>query len=323
VVLAVSGCGLGGPSEVAVRIDGGTDGVALLGDVVVAAGAGDTVTVHHATTLVSGAEAPTTHALVAAGADALPPIFGAGAGGIIPNPAVWGPCGGGTADEAVGQCPVPAVEGPTAWDGRSYWSLGAMLPGEQRELVLSDDIADGDHVLVCALHPQLRLVVRVGGDAEESATPSAGQRSDAAREQAVAVADSGARPIVLAGVDVEEQAAFVSVFAPETVRVAVGDSVTWRAGARTPVDVVFGAGGADQGELSLSHTAPEDGLPSGDASGWDGRGELRSGFLSADPAAGASGAEWTVTFTQPGTFTYASRFSDLMTGTVVVEEDTR
>lgn len=319
VALAVSACSGATPDDVAVAIDGGTAQVALLGDVVVAAEPGATVTVRHATPPEVGSEAPMTHALVATPADDLPPVFDQGAGGIVPNPAVWGPCRGGEPAAATGQCPVAAVDGPQAWDGRTYWSLGAMLPGEERELPLSRELPDGDHALVCALHPQLRLVVRVGAEGTPSARDTEGQVG-AARHRAAEIAATAGRRVVVAGIDVDDPPAYVSSFSPDVMHVDVGDAVTWRAGARAPVDVVFGA---DHEELSLSHTTPADGLPSAGGRRWNGRGILRSGFLSADPAAGASATEWTVRFTRPGTYTYASRFSDQMGGTVVVEEDAR
>lgn len=317
--VVAAACSSGAPADVAVDIDGGSSQVALLGDVVVAADPGSTVTVRHATEPVAGHEAPMTHALVAGGEVGPPPVFTQGAGGIVPNPAVWGPCRGGDLAAAAGQCPVPAGDSPDGWDGRSYWALGAMLPGEERDLPLSSELGDGDHILVCALHPTLRLIVRVGsGGAEVSRRPR-----DAAAEVDAAVNSATRGPVggpgvVRAGTHLDEPAAYVAAFSPDPVLLTVGDSVTWRAGSRAPVDVVFGA---DDEELSLSHTGPEDGLPAGNAAGWDGRGELRSGFLSADPSAGAGAAEWTVTFTRPGTYPYASRFSDEMTGTVVVEEE--
>jgi len=319
VIAALAGCSSGAPAEVTAVIDGGSATVALLGETVVAAAPGSTVTVTHAGDTVSGVEAPVTHALVAAAADSLPPLFDRGAGGLVPNPAVWGSCQGGDVAAARGGCPLQAGEGPEAWDGQTYWSLGAMLPGEQRHLQLAGDIPTGDHVLVCALHPRLRVVVRVG-DAAGATTvqPAAGDavgRAEQAARQGEPPPDT-----VTAGIAVEDPAAFVAALHPATIRVRAGEAVTWRAGARAPVDVVFGA---RPGELSLSHTAPADGLPEGEATGWDGRGVLRSGFLSADPGAGASAAAWTVTFTVPGTYRYTSRFGEQMSGTVVVQEGPR
>ena len=322
VVFAAACSGTSAPQDVTVAIDGGSAEVALVGDAVVAAAPGATVTVRHATTPREGDEAPVTHTLVGGYGGALPRVFVRGGGGIVPNPAVWGPCQGGEVSQAVGQCPMPAVEGAQAWDGSSYWSLGAMLPGEQRDLPLADDLADGDYPFACALHPRLRLIVRIGGegDGDGEAAPSAdaGQRVTAALQQAEQAAAAAESRQVSAGVEIHDPAAYVAAFAPEVVRITVGESVTWRAAARAPVDVVFGA---DHEELSLSHTTPQDGLPAGEALGWDGGGELRSGFLAAGPVTGAENSEWTVTFTRPGTYDYASRFSDQMRGTVVVEED--
>ena len=320
VAVVLAACSGGSAAQdVAVAIDGGSAQVALLGDVVVAADAGGTVTVRHATEPVPGHEAPMTHALVTPAEAGPPPVFTQGAGGIVPNPAVWGPCRGGDLAAAAGQCPAPADEGADGWDGRSYWALGAMLPGEERELPLSSELPDGDHILVCALHPALRLIVRVGaGDAQ----PPPRARTAAAEVDAAVNAATrgpiGGPGVVRAGVPLDDPAAYVAAFSPGRVLLTVGDSLTWQAGARAPVDVVFGA---DHEELSLSHTTPADGLPDGDATGWDGRGPLRSGFLSADATAGAAAAEWTVTFTRPGTYRYASRFADDMTGTVVVQDE--
>jgi plastocyanin len=204
---------------------------------------------------------------------------------------------------------MPLASGSHGWDGRSYWATGAIAPSQVREIPLAEDITKGDHVLTCALHPGLRVVLRVGGDAAERKTRRVAVQNARA---AIKAEESGSDVTVTAGFPVAD--AYVGAFSPRTVRIPVGGSVTWRAGARTPVDVVFGSAGA----LSLAHTVPPDGYPVGTAHAWDGRGTLRSGFLSADATAGAASKEWTVTFTQPGTYPYASRFGRSMTGTVVV-----
>jgi plastocyanin len=308
----VAACG--GPATVDVDVDGGSADVAVLGDVVVSVAPGDTVVLRHAADSTLEDEAPITHAFVGPGEP--PPIFVPQGGGLIPTPAVWGPCRGGSAEDVVAGCPIPPVEGPQEWDGRAYWSAGAMTPTETREIALSDDLSTGDHVLTCALHPELRVVLRVDGDGASSPDASA---VVAAARAAVDSEAEGDDMIVAAGVLAE--GAYVAAFSPQTVRIPVGGSVTWQAGSRAPVDVVFGAEADEEGEnpLSLSHTEPADGLPAGNADAWDGDGELRSGFLSADSAAGASASEWTVTFTHAGTYPYASRFGDAMTGVVVVQ----
>ena len=316
VALTVPACSRGEADSVA-RVDGGTEAVALLGEVVVPVAAGSTVTIRHASEPTAEAEeAPVTHAFVSAReADALPPIFARRAGGLSPNPAVWGACRGGSTEEAQNDCPVPPIEGPSRWDGSAYWSTGAMLPGETREVPIAEDIPRGDHMLICALHPGLRVVVRVG-----AAAPDRTERdveSDVSTALAFAAEGDPHRGpnVVDAGISTGD--AYVAQFAPAEIRVAAGGSVTWRAGSRTPVDVVFGT--AEDEEVTLTHTEPRDALPTGNADGWDGRGKLSSGFLSADPTAGAAAATWTATFTRPGTYRYVSRFSPTLTGTVVVE----
>ncbi len=302
----------GRPIEV--DVDGGASDVAVLGDIVIAVRPGQTVILRHAGDTISGAESPITHAF--AGPSAPPPVFTPTGGGLVPTPAVWGPCQGGAAEEIVGACPIPAAEGPKSWDGLAYWSTGAMVPSETREITLADEIAEGEHILTCALHPDLRVVLSVDG--ENSPEPDTDAVVDAARA-AVEDEAEGSDVTVTAGLSVE--GAYVVAFSPQTVSIPIGGSVTWRAGASTPVDVVFGAvsGADDANPLSLAHTVPTDGVPTGDAGAWDGKSDLRSGFLSADLATGASAQEWTVTFTRPGTYTYASRFGDAMIGTVVVE----
>ena len=304
VAVALAACTPEAPAAVAV--DGGSRGVALLGDVLVDNEPGTTLTLTHAGAPAGDHEAPTTHIFVGgAAADALPPLFVGGQGGLAPNPGVWGPCTGGDASAARGACPVPPVEGPTAWDGRSYWSTGAMLPGESREIPLAEDLAK-DAALVCALHPELRVVV--GSTEQPSPTEAPSARVEAALQVQTEVDDAA---MVSAGLNVED--AYVAAFVPATIRIAAGETVTWRAGGRAPVDVVF-----NEQELDLTHTDPRDGLPGGDARAWNGRGTLRSGYLSTDPTTGAAATQWTVRFTRPGRYRYASRFGPEFEGTVVV-----
>ena len=301
------------------EIDGGTPEVALLGEVVVPTKGGDVVTIRHTSAPTEGdqeEEAPVAHAFVGGAAAQLPPVFVEAESGLVPNGGVWGLCRGGNAADAKRGCPMPPVEGPDAWNGVDYWSVGAMVPGESRDISIAGDIAPGDHPLVCVLHPGLRVVLRVDGAVPEQPVRDVDAAvTEALSTAAAPAADLGAREI-LAGVVVGD--AYVARFVPETVTVPKGATVTWRAGARTPVDVVFGSDGE---ELSLVHTEPGDGNPAGDASGWNGKGVVRSGYLSSDPSAGARAQEWSLTFTRPGTYTYASRFGATLTGTVVVTDD--
>ena len=290
-------------------VDGGGDGVVMLGDVVVPAEAGGTVEIEH-----GGApappddEAPVTHAFVGGAGDQLPPLFSAAGGGRIPNPAVWGPCTGGSVAEADGQCPAPATTDPR-WDGSSYWSTGAMLPGEKREITLAENFPPGESVLVCAIHPQLRVLIRTDGQADGAGTP--GPDVDAA----IAAAEAQQRPPATVSAGALVDGAYVGRFLPAEIRIRAGESVTWVPGGRAPVDVVFNGE-----ELDLLHAEPPDANPTGDPRGWTGEGELGSGFLSGDPEAGAAAVRWRVTFSRPGRYEYASRFGSAWRGAVIVEE---
>lgn len=315
VLLACTG---GDGAAISVGVDGGSEGVILLAAHDVAVAAGDTITVVSGAGGASAApdadheDAPVTHAFVGGVGDDLPPLFAAAAGGLSPNPGVWGQCRGGVAAAAVANCPVPPIEGPAAWDGGAYWSTGALLPGESREVPISPDIAAGEHLLVCALHPELRVRVIVGDDAQAEPPGEPARVAHALQAAEDLAADLPAGE-VLAGAVVD--GAYVGRFVPAEILIAPGESVTWSAQGRAPVDVVFGVD-----DLDLTHTAAADGVADGNSQAWDGTGEVRSGFLSGDPAAGATAQTWTVTFTQPGRYEYASRFGAGFTGTVVVEE---
>ena len=296
------------------KVDGGTPEVALTGDVVVPANGGDVVTITHASPPSDGE--PVTHAFVGGTRGNLPPIFMPADDGLSPNPGVWGSCRGGDVAAAAQGCPMPPVEGPAAWNGSDYWSTGAILPSESREVPLDDAIPAGDYALVCALHPELRVLVRVDGQATKSSVHDLKVAVNDALVAADAAASNQQHLEVLAGVTVHDS--YVARFVPETVTVPVGGTVTWRAGARTPVDVVFGI---DPRDLSLAHTQPTDANASGNADGWGGRGVVQSGFLSKDPNAGVRAQSWSVTFMRPGTYEYGSRFGPSLRGTVVVTDD--
>ena len=307
-----------GPATIPVAIDGGAAGVVLTDRVAVAARPGDTVVLRHAATARGpDDESPVHHMLVAAPADALPPLFVGNAGGSSPNSGVWGECHGGAPAEAAQGCPVPAIEGPAAWDGVAYWSTGAFLPSEERDVALADDIAPGTYTLICAIHPDLQVAITVGKERDTAVEVPADAQARTAAAQDV-LSDAAAAELAGTSADfsagLEQDAAFIHAFAPATVRIPVGGQVTWTAAARTPVDVVFDPEG---GEISLAHTDAADGTPSGDGV-VDGSGLVRSGFLSADPGAGAVGASFTATFPVAGTYSYASRFSVDLAGTVVV-----
>ena len=334
VALAATVLGACGTPEPAVRVaavDGGDERVVGLATVQVAARAGEVVQIRNANTgelpeddetapgAASGehaADPSVTHLFVAAPPDALPPVFVPQAAGFGPNAGVWGQCRGGDAADAVGTCPIPPVEGPTTWDGTSYWSTGALLPGESADVPLDAAIDEGRYTLVCALHPELRVEVDV--DAQAPGDGAASAASPAPPEVPPLSAFEDAAPqepaTVVAGARAEGDApGTLQRFVPPTISIGVGEEVTWVVEGRDPHDVNLGL----ERDLELVDSQPEQALPSAPEGGWDGRSEVRSGYLSTDPD-GPAGDRFTVRFTEPGTYPYVCRFHPSMTGVVEV-----
>lgn len=318
LLLVLGGCSAGPGAEPTIRavaIDGGTEVLLAVRGVNVQARPGDTIAITNANQGMEGraaAEASTegtvTHALVVAGTNGPPPVFVTGAGGAIPNPPVWGSCRGGDPDGAVGECPILPIDGPSAWDGTGYWSTGAMLPGETREVPLSDDITTGTHRLVCALHPELTVDVVVTDDPTED--PAAGEAPlPDAPDSIVPDEPTPGEVLVAPGSDTTR----LNAFWPATVTVAAGEAVTWTSTARAPHDVVLGFDEPPE----LVHSTPVDALPDAPDGPWDGTTQIRSGYLQATDD-GPAGATFSVTFADPGTYEYVCRFHPSMRGTVVV-----
>jgi plastocyanin len=328
-LLLVAGCG-GGQDAGAVRevlVDGGTEALVATGDVRVRARPGDVVRI---TSANRGAEglAPegepageeghgdhgstVVHAFVAAPPDGdpddLPPLFVEAQGGAGPNAGVWGACRGGDAAEAVGTCPVAPIDGPQGWDGRGYWSTGAMLPGEHRDIPLAADVAPGTLRLLCSLHPELAVEVVVTDDPGSPPEPVEAPTPQPPDEVEPADPERGLVVVAPATEDTT-----VLAFSPATVEVQVGEEVRWVTTTRAPHDLTFGAEEAPD----LQHTDPTDALPDLPDGPWDGRGTVRSGYLSTDPSA-PGGTTASLTFGAPGTYDYVCRFHPAMTGTVVV-----
>lgn len=315
--LAVS-CASTGPTVRDVVVDGGTAEVTLTRPVEVEARPGDTVRIRHAGTAEAprpGADAPdghghlvgATHALVAADRGALPPLFVPRRGGAAPNAAVWGHCRGGVPAADLDGCPVPSIEGPRRWDGRSYWSTGAMLPGESREVPLDADLAAGRYTLTCVLHPELSVTIQVGEDPGPPPSPPAtggpgapSPPTTAEREVATGYPGDAVR---------------VNRFHPAELTIRPGQAVTWTVSSPDPHEVVLGVDEPPE----LVDTPPAAAVPSAPAGAWGGASPVRSGFLSTDPSA-PGGSRFSLTFATPGTYRYHCRFHPVMSGTVTVTE---
>ena len=285
---------------------GGTGRVVSLEAQAIEAAPGDVVRIEH-----MGARGPeeagVAHALVAASAEEIPPLFVAAAGGAVANGGVWGPCRGGRVEDAAFGCPVLPVDGPAAWNGSDYWATGAMVPGEQRDVPLSSSIPLGAHTFVCAFHPTLRLEIRVTPDPK---APSASGSPAGGLSEPPPVSPSG--DVVLAGFETSDPAKALNTFLPRVIRVAAGAEVTWEVASRDPHEVVFSDVHRD-----LLDSPPAQAAPSAPAGPWDGSGEVWSGFLSTDPSA-PGGTSFSLSFARAGRYEYFCLFHGGMRGAVVV-----
>ena len=293
------------PDVWTVSVDGGPPGAALLGVFSVEAAPGHTVRIRHGGSAAADGSG-STHSFVGAPAAELPPLFVGGKNGAVPNAGVWGPCSGGRAEDAVGRCPIPATDAPSAWDGSAYWSTGAMTPGALRDIPLTTDIPRGRYSMVCVLHPELEVEVRVTDE------PQKLDRFPEVELDLNVTSPPAARGKVRAGMTTRVPAAAVNSFFPDVVRIGARDTVTWSTRMRDPRDVVFSKERPD-----LSHSGPGDALPHAPRGTWDGKGEVRSGFMSTDPSA-PGGRSFSLRFDRPGRYGYACRFHPDMSGTVLV-----
>ena len=286
--------------------------VVLVGPNTVEARPGDTIRVHHEGELDPDEEVAVTHAFVSSPPGEIPPLFVGGAGGVSPNPAVWGACNGGEPSPTLTSCPVLSDEAPQGWDGRSYWSLGASVPGEERDLPLTGDIAEGTYSFVCALHPRLSLDIEVTSSPQQ-VSPDPQPDLDAIAAEAPAL---GSDRHVAAGFQVEDPPASVNLFSPAEVTITEGEKVTWSVDSSDPHDVVFG-----ENMVELVDSSPAESVSNAPQGEWDGEGDLWSGFLSTDPSL-PEGAAFSLRFGAPGRYPYQCRFHPNMTGVVVVEPKT-
>jgi len=293
-----------GPQRRDVLLDQGSADVVDLRPVTVQARPGDVVVLHsdnpgHG----EDDESPVHHLFTSAPTAAPPPLFVAAGRGHLPNPGAWGMCRGGDPARATAGCPIPPVEGPSAYDGRSYFSLGALLPGETRELPLAPDLPLGTYRFTCAVHPDMYVDVEV---VEEPTTASPLPPAEVAAPRQQVVPDTTTRPgrpVVVLGPQPAGQAAEVLAAVPGSVHLPVGGTVTWRVDGRSPHTVELGLDHSPHlADTTATDTAPA--VPRG--RGWDGVGMVRSGVLSADPSVDRT--TFSLVFTRPGTYRAYDRF---------------
>lgn len=303
-----------GPQRREVLLDQGTADVVDLRPVTVQARPGDVVVLRSANP-GHGAddESPVHHLFTSAPPSSPPPLFVRAGHGHVPNPGAWGMCRGGDPADATTGCPIPAIEGPSTYDGRSYFSLGALLPGETRDLPLAPDIPPGTYRFTCAIHPETYVDVEVLADPArarplpplDASVVLRELTGDSSSPEGGVVVELGPHP---AGIPSEILAA-----APRSVRIPVGGTVTWRVRGRSPHTVELGMDHPPHlADTTAVETAPS--VPRGRR--WDGTGVVRSGVLSTDPSVDRTA--FSLIFTRPGSYRAYDRFHTGITTVVHV-----
>jgi plastocyanin len=132
---------------------------------------------------------------------------------------------------------------------------------------------------------------------------------------------------VLVGSDNVSNGVSISSFFPDTVKIHVGDSITWKANAHEIHTVTFLAGqkledlliAAPDGMASPFQINPKAGFPTPTNGEYDGSTFMNSGILSTDPGFVTS---FTLTFTHLGVFDYVCYVhGTMMSGEIDVVAD--
>ena len=115
---------------------------------------------------------------------------------------------------------------------------------------------------------------------------------------------------ITVGAQNSDMAVQVSTYFSREITIDAGDSITWTSATAEPHTVTF---------LATGQAAPQDPFtPPAGSSSYSGSGFFNSGPLLGAAAPGFA-QQYTLTFTQPGTYTYVCLFHPFMTGTVHVQ----
>ena len=223
-----------------------------------------------------------------------------------------------------GQPPSDGCSGqeqePVPFDGTQSWHNSGGLIGEGKyNLQLADDIEPGIYSFFCLIHTsEMRGTIRVvdpdqpADDPEEVAAQGA-EEFDRRLGNLLRAVETGVSPpesTVLASLFTTESFGaevpnWAMQFFPEEIEVPVGEPVTWE--VRGDHTISFNAPEAarpfyergDDGRIVENELAA---TPVGVSSSttWDGAGFLNSGLLSGF----VPPRRFSITFTQPGTYTY-------------------
>jgi plastocyanin len=251
------------------------------------------------------------------------------------NPVVFAPCVAAAPradlDACAGAQP-PARPGGTApplppYTGKGYWNSGALLhtaappeAGPKSVTVrIAADIAPGSYPYICILHRFMAGTIEVVASDADRATPAAATSAgDAewARAKSAAAALTEPKPVAgPTGASVAaswgDQMIAVNRFAPQTVTIKAGQTVTWKSDSSWMAHTVsFQPPFKTPAERNAL-------LPAGARSGSRYAGGVaHSGIFGPPPEFPAD--SFSLTFTKPGTYPYTCLLHPGMAGTVQV-----
>ena len=208
----------------------------------------------------------------------------------------------------------PAEQEPMAFDGTQSWfNSGGLLGEDEFTLELADDIAPGTYTFVCLVHAfTMKGTIEVVGPEQPADDPEdvVARGSEELDRQVALMLPLVERPpsgvegrVEAARFEGGGFAAWANSFFPEEIEIPVGGTVTWIISHIHTISFNASESArpfyeeAEDGSVRENELGAE---PSGDPSGWDG-----SGFLNSGLRAGLSPPdEFSVTFTDPGTYAY-------------------
>ncbi|HYH50509.1 MAG TPA: plastocyanin/azurin family copper-binding protein [Acidimicrobiia bacterium] len=241
------------------------------------------------------------------------------------NPLIFEPCyTANVPPDGAESCPDQAPATPPSYSGAGLWSSGALAPATAPDsasrsvrLTLAAEIPAGTYSYGCLLHPNMSGIIEVvESDDLRRSVPEMERRTrnhrqavlDSAAEIADPAAPVAGQPVVTSGWGTPTVA--VNRFSPSSLRVPVGQTVTWKgASPFEPHTVTFD---------SPFQTAQDAGVftPAGAKAGsrYAG-GYAHSGLIGPAPFSTDS---FSLVFTKPGTYSYVCVLHPGMAGEIVV-----
>jgi plastocyanin len=209
-----------------------------------------------------------------------------------------------------------------AYAGTGYWNSGFLVPAPAPEgpkevtVELADTIEPGQYRYLCVLHGPMAGVIEVVDEGDREPTDAVVELGDEELDEVRSEAEGIDEPQVGANVVAAGWSGGVTAvnrFLPETIEVKSGTKVTWEAFSDyEPHTVSFGP------KYKSGVPGPGQTAPSGVKSG----GQYSSGDANSGIFGKAGGpfppGPYSLTFTRPGTYTYACVLHPGMQGTVRV-----